>query len=289
MSANQSLQQQMFVDAHVHIKNAEALSAVLQAGVGIVRDAGSRERAADGVVIRPGSGETGPLIVSAGWAIFKPGGYGSVFGIAVDGPDRIRTEIIRLATAGAAIIKVMASGMVSLRNPGTVTPGGFSEEELAFIVRESFTAGLGVMAHANGERAIIAAARAGVRSIEHGFFMTRAALEIMAAKGVYWTPTVGALVRAADEAGISAEAKKFADRLVTLHLQMIGNAYELGVPLAIGTDCVLPRNDYNAVYRNELAYFEQAGIPGSEVLRIAAEGGAKLVLPDGRHGRKHQR
>ena len=38
------------------------------------------------------------------------------------------------------------------------------------------------MAHANGEEAIMAAAEAGVRSIEHGFFMTERALELIAAQ-----------------------------------------------------------------------------------------------------------
>ena len=39
-------------------------------------------------------------------------------------------------------------------------------------MRAAADCGLGVMAHANGEHAIMDAAEAGVRSIEHGFFMS---------------------------------------------------------------------------------------------------------------------
>jgi imidazolonepropionase-like amidohydrolase len=94
----------------------------------------------------------------------------------------------------------MASGMVSLKRPGKITYGGFDAAELAFIVEVAEGHGLPVMAHANGEEAIMGAAKGGVRSVEHGYFMTPAALELMEKNGVHWVPTYrgdrrGALVR----------------------------------------------------------------------------------------------
>ena len=62
--------------------------------------------------------------------------------------------------------------MVSLKRPGELTAGGFDREELRFIVETARKNGLEVMAHANGEAAIMHAAEVGVRSVEHGFFMT---------------------------------------------------------------------------------------------------------------------
>lgn len=265
-----------FVDAHVHIRDMQGLDSVVAAGVAAVRDAGVRENALPGAA-RVQASEGGPRIVSALWAIYKQGGYGASFGVSAAGREEISAEIVRLAETGAGIIKVMASGLVSLREPGAITAGGFSEDELRFIVREARRHGLGVMAHANGEQAILSAARAGVRSIEHGFFMTRAALEVMASDGVFWTPTVGALARAAEGAGVSPEAKRFVHGLVKSHLAMIKTAQELGVPLAIGTDCVLPHRDYEAAYQAELAYFEQAGLSRAAALDIASAGGARLL------------
>lgn len=264
------------VDAHVHIQRADGLSVVAASGVAAVRDAGTKHGAglSTGIQDRGGTGQT---VLSAGWALFKTGGYGSAFGIPADCPEDILNEIHKLKTRGARIIKAMGSGMVSLKNPGTVTPGGFGPDELVFMVKEAAAVGLGVMAHANGEQAIIAAAVAGVRSIEHGFFMTKHALELMARRKVFWVPTVGALRRAAGPGNIAKEAAGFIAGLIRSHLDLIWYAHAIGVPLAVGTDCVLPDPDYSAAYEAELAYFEHAGIPRDKVMKIACEGGARLL------------
>jgi imidazolonepropionase-like amidohydrolase len=133
------------------------------------------------------------------------------------------------------------------------------------------------MAHANGEAAIAAAAEAGVRSIEHGFFMTEAALGSMARHGVFWVPTAGALRRAAEGRRDGASAPPFVEEEIERHLAMIGMAFRGGVGLAIGTDCVLPDRRYRGCYDDELALFRKAGIPADAVLRIATEGGRALL------------
>ncbi len=262
-----------FIDAHVHIADASELDAVADAGVAAVRDAGFSDNA--GCRSLRANGRV--RVVTAGRALYKEGGYGARFGVAVKTQDAIAHEIITLKNAGAGIIKAMASGMVSLKNPGTITPGGFERDELAHIVGEASKLGLGVMAHANGEPAILACAEAGVRSIEHGFFVTERALGLMAEKRIYWVPTVGALARAVDSGKASAEARASVQELVRSHLSMIGYAHSIGVPLALGTDCVLPDSRYREVYDAERAYFEQAGIPRDEVMRIACEDGARLL------------
>ncbi len=263
-----------FVDTHIHIEDARGLEAVRAAGIAAVRDAGTKE----GAGLKPGTAlRSGLTIVSAGWAIFKKGEYGSLFGVPVETSEEIRGEILKLKRAGAGIIKIMASGMVSLKRPGTITHGGFHPEELRFIVGEAATAGLGVMAHANGAAAIVAATESGVRSVEHGFFMTERTLEAMAKHGTYWTPTVGALARAAASTAISKEMKASVTALIASQLEMIGRARELGVPLAVGTDCVLPDPEYKKIYDAELSYFERAGISREDVLHIACEGGARLL------------
>lgn len=265
--------QKGFVDAHVHIADTSGLDAVVAAGVMRVRDAGTK----NGTGLGTKAGLGGPAVVSAGWALFRRGGYGSQFGVAVDTRDEIRSEILRLSRAKAGIIKLMASGIVSFEKPGEVTAGGFPPDDLAFIVEEAATRGLGVMAHANGEPAILAAANAGVRSIEHGFFMTERSLTALAEKKIFWVPTVGALTRAAEKAGASAPARSFVDDLVRAHLKAIRLAHSMGISLAIGTDCVLPDPKYREAYQQEIEYFVQAGISRDEVLRIAREGGARLL------------
>jgi len=265
-----------FVDAHVHIRDWAALEAARAAGVTAVRDAGMRHNAEQGLPVHKPL-VNGPLVVSSGWALYKRGGYGAYFGVPAGTREEIRAEILKLKEAGADIIKVMASGMVSLRNPGTITPGGFSRDELSFIVEEARRSGLVVMAHANGEQAIMDAARAGVRSIEHGFFITARALEVMAERGTFWVPTTRALARAADAGPAPDEVKTYITGLIGSHREMIRRAHDIGVPLAVGTDCVLPDADYRAAYDAELRYFEQAGLSRDAVLTIAGESGAKLL------------
>jgi len=265
-----------FVDAHVHLKDRCCLDTIIDAGVVAVRDAGTKKGVrpvADNAAERPAA----PVVVSAGWALYKKGGYGSRFGNPVETGDEIQSEILKLKQSGAGIIKVMASGMVSFKEPGKVTAGGFTKEELLFIVHAAADCGLGVMAHANGEHAIMDAAEAGVRSIEHGFFMSRQALEVMEKKSIFWVPTVGALKRAAASGSVSQETRDFVDGLIHSHLEMILYAHRISVPLAIGTDCVLPDPEYRKKYVVELSYFEQAGIPRQDVITKACESGATLL------------
>ena len=265
-----------FVDAHVHIRDVLGFGCAAAAGITVLRDAGNRENAHRGIPF-DAVAHHGLRVVSSGWALFKKGGYGSAFGIPVEGRNDFHDEISRLKAAGAGIIKVMASGMVSLKKRETITPGGFDKDELAALVQEARNQGLEVMAHANGEQAIINSAEAGVRSLEHGFFMTARALDALAKRGASWTPTVGALARAADSGDVSKEMKTAVKELIRSHLAMIRRAHAGGVSLAVGTDCVLPDPGYREAYQAELAYFEEAGLAHDAVRKIAVESGAKLL------------
>jgi imidazolonepropionase-like amidohydrolase len=264
------------IDAHVHIHDVTAVDDIAQAGVVAVRDAGTSDGTA--LVFRRHRGESGlPVVVTAGKALVKKDGYGGRLGIVVDTRAEIEQAIMALVRDGADIIKVVASGAVSLKQPGTITAGGFGRDDLFFIVDIARINGIAVMAHANGEAAIGHAVEAGVLSIEHGFFMTNGALRTMADKGVAWVPTVGALRRAADPPDVPEASRAYVERLIDDHLVMVGKAFALGVPLAIGTDAVLPDRRYGSFYELELAYFRRAGIPAETVERIARTGGRKLL------------
>ncbi len=264
------------VDAHIHIRDVKGLETLAAAGIAAARDAGLRRNTEQNTTgLREKKDR--PLVIASRWALYKKGGYGSLIGRPVETRNEIRSEILTLKRAGADIIKMMASGLVSFKEPGRVTPGGFNLDEMLFIVDEARRVGLDVMAHANGAPAIIASTAAGVRSIEHGYFMTERALERMAEKKVFWVPTIGALARAADRSRISKEAHHYVESVILAHLGMIRKAHRSGVPLAVGTDCVVPDARYNEAYGAELEYFTKAGIPRDEVITIARDGGARLL------------
>lgn len=255
----------------MHLAAPDALGSLRAAGVAAVRDAGTKGSA--GLALQSASSDI--AIRSAGRALSNKGGYGSMFGRALETDAEINEEIGTLKKSGAAIIKVMASGIVSLSDPGTITAGGLDAVQLSMIVNSAKAAGLAVMAHANGEDAIMNAARAGVRSIEHGFFMTDKALDELYRRGIWWVPTVGALERAAS--GAAADVKARVRGIISGHLAMIKQAHGRGVKLAIGTDAVLPDRRYAEYYEAELEFFRNAGIPDEDVVGIACENGKELL------------
>lgn len=263
------------VDAHVHLRSYAALEDVAAAGVSAVRDAGMRPDR------KPHDCQSAnkalPRAISSRWGIYKKGGYGSLFGSAVETGKDIQIQIRSLKQANANVIKVFASGIVDLTRPSSISPGGFSQDELKLIVDEASGLGLRVMAHANGEQAVINCAQAGVHSIEHGFFMTEKALECLAEKRVYWVPTIGALARALPSSGTSPAVHDYASSVIQGQLTMVRRAYLIGVLLAVGTDCVLPDSHYGEAYHREIEYFRAAGIPPEDVSRIAAHNGAQLL------------
>ena len=52
---------------------------------------------------------------------------------------------------------------------------------------------MAVMAHGNGADAVLAAARAGVDSIEHGAYLNEEALHAMKESGTVWVPTLSTI------------------------------------------------------------------------------------------------
>jgi len=257
------------------MRDAAGLADLAGAGVAAARDAGTR--AGTGLDLRREGrvAGTGPRIITAGRALVKKGGYGGMLGIPLSTIDEVSREIDALAAGGAGIIKIVASGVVRLGPEGGITAGGFNEEEVRAAVGMAGRHRLPVMCHVNGAAAIVDAVKAGVRSIEHGFFITEEALAAMAERGTFWVPTVGALVRAAAEAG--EPERQRAGGIVEQHLAMLRKAFSNGVPLAVGTDAVLPDRRYRGFLEDELRYFRAAGIPAEAVEHIATEGGRKLL------------
>ena len=98
-----------------------------------------------------------------------------------DGVDEcikaVRTQIRR----GAKVIKVCATGGVMSRIDSPRAPQ-FSPSELKAMVEEAARASLIVAAHCHGKAGIIAALKAGVRTIEHGSYLDKEAIDLMLEK-----------------------------------------------------------------------------------------------------------
>ena len=120
----------------------------------------------------------------AGKAWHKQGRYGSFVGRAVKGGS-LAEEISR-ESDGIDHVKVIQSGLNSLRDFGKESPPQFHLKALREAVDASSNLGLKTMVHANGKVPVQIALEAGCSSIEHGFFMGKRNLEQMAHKDVFW-------------------------------------------------------------------------------------------------------
>jgi imidazolonepropionase-like amidohydrolase len=205
-------------------------------------------------------------------AVTKKGKYGSFLGPGITDPASIRELIAGLVNRDVDQVKVVVSGLVTFRRYGEVGSLEFDAAELVTAVKEAHASGRPVMAHVNSAPGVDLALAAGVDSIEHGYFLTTAQLETMAARGTYWVPTVAAIANR-----LSTTVKKFyperekeiIQRTRESQQQMIARAYQLGVKLVVGTDAGAPGVYHGESYVDELLYWHQAGVPAAAVLRAA--------------------
>ena len=107
----------------------------------------------------------------------------------VDGPDEMRKTVRRVLRAGADWIKLCSTGgVLSPHDDGDMPE--LTEEEIGVAVFETERRGKGVMAHAFGGEGLENAVRAGVRSIEHGIFLTEEQAALMAGRDCFLVPTL---------------------------------------------------------------------------------------------------
>ncbi len=275
--SSQSLTFPMPVDTHVHLTLGgdpfENAHRQLAAGVAVVRDAGDRDASLDGLEL-----PSALTVVRTGPAIFKKGSYGSFLG---ENRDLTLSEII--ARTPSSFVKVILTGLVSFDVYGEVGRQQWSFAELSEIVRMAAAVGKKVMVHVNSDKACREAVNAGVHSLEHGYFIAFETLEMMAEKGVYWAPTVAAMAnQSRDPDGrFSVDQLAIIERNYKRHMEMIQFAHANGVKLTIGTDSGSYNVPHGSSFLREMEIFAEAGIPVTEVWRIATENGRQLLGLEG--------
>lgn len=104
------------------------------------------------------------------------------------------TEYARLVRQtrdeGGDFIKIMISGLMDFDRFGVLTEEGLPPARIRELIHIAHEEGFAVMAHCNGADTALAAAEAGVDSIEHGAYLNREALAAMAERGTVWVPTL---------------------------------------------------------------------------------------------------
>jgi len=258
---------------------AEALENTLCSGIVAVRDGGDRRLIGLRAHRLAGRATVLPLISATGGALRKKGSYGSFLGQGLATPD-VKTRVREIATAGAAQIKVLVSGIVSFLEYGKVGPLQFSREELALLVAEAHSLGLKVMAHASSDEGAALAVRCGVDSLEHGYFISEDTLTRMGEGGTAWVPTiipVAAQTREPLKHYYNPPQLGIIERTYRRQQAMVEVAHRLGVTIGVGTDAGAAGVRHGFSYVEELKLLAEAGLPLAEVIRAATANGAGIL------------
>ena len=119
----------------------------------------------------------------------KAGHYGGFIGETYESLKDFPEKVMSTRKNGADFIKIMISGLMDFDRFGVLTEPGLEPDEIRELIHIAHEEGMAVMAHANGARTVLAAAQAGVDSVEHGAYLNGEALHAMREAGTVWVPT----------------------------------------------------------------------------------------------------
>jgi len=194
----------------------------------------------------------------------------------VDGVDNARLAVREQIGRGADWIKYYADHDYSFGTDGVLHGVvNFTDEEARAIVDETHRLGHRVAAHAISADGIAAALRAGADSIEHGFGLTDAQMDLMVSRGTYWVPT-------ATVAAAAGRSNASLQRLNALK-SAFGRALRKGVKIANGSDIgSFPWLGANMA--QELHYYVEWGMTPRDAIRSATSVAAQLLGQSDRLG-----
>ncbi len=271
------------VDVHVHANALADARALLQGGATSVRSGSSTFYQDVALAALPGwAPGISPRMIPAGLFISPDLGdslladpdlapLATLSGGVTETSDLSYLTRVNLKR-GAEVIKTRANPRAGLpeQDPRELV---YDQEQLSAVV--SAANGAGVLCHAYSAEGIDGAVRAGVRSIEHGVFVSEATIAEMARRGTYFTPTMDAVTSLATSPNpvLAARGREYTPVLQAA----VGAAKEAGVTIVAGTDSF--GTDVTPI-GTEARLLAEAGLSPLEALQSATIHAARLI---GRH------
>ena len=145
-------------------------------------------------------------------------------------------------------------------------------------MQEAATRNVPVQAHAHGDEGAMAAVKAGVRSIEHGTYLSDAPLAEMKRRGTYLDPTYTTVVDLTEAGGdydVPALRIRGAHMLPRLR-DTIVRAHKLGVAIVTGGDTGYGPNSLIRIGQ-EVGHFVEMGFTSLEALQSATIRNAEML------------
>lgn len=283
------------IDAHVHIGSLPQMRAALDSGVTTVRSAGVSHYVDVGLreLVKRGH-VAGPEMVAAGYHV-RPGVAAEIFMDFPELGDLLAPAGVTSADAIRRIVRAnLSRGVDWIKTNATERAGTpdtdprrqlYSQEELRILVVEAGAKDIPVMAHAHGAEGADAAVRAGVRSIEHGTYLTDETLQMMAKQGTYFDPTADIVNDLTEPGGDydNAGLKRRGEMMRPILRAAIGRAAKFGVKIVAGSDTGYGPNSIARVSR-EATELVGAGLTPLQALQAATITNAEMLRLEKRIG-----
>lgn len=225
---------------------------------------------------------TGPRLKTAGQALGTTGGHGTAYPrryvevedrLVADGQTQMQRAVRLLAERGVDWVKMVLTGGLFSEHEA-VDGGQFTVEEFEAVMATARQRALPVAAHCGSPRWAERFARAGGRSVEHGYALDEAAAAAMAASGTWLVPTIGVThdTELMAATGWPVHAVTRAKETAPIHEQALRTCLDAGVLIATGADL----NPIGPQLHAELALLHSLGMTRLQVLEAATVGGRRL-------------
>jgi imidazolonepropionase-like amidohydrolase len=185
---------------------------------------------------------------------------------------------------GAKLVKICASGGVLTKYDDPMHQQ-FSDHELRVMVQEAARAERIVAAHCHGKAGIMAALRAGCRTIEHGTYLDDEACEAMKEAGALLVTTRFVKVRMCEHGertGLPDYAQRKLLDTAEVQRQAVELAIRSGVRIAAGTDSLTCGPDTAlpwGLHGLELGYLVDAGMTPLAAIEAATANAPDTLGP----------
>jgi imidazolonepropionase-like amidohydrolase len=247
----------------------------------------------------------GPTLYGAGAALSQTAGHGDVFEIPLgsvwqklsvnaqstdvgtvpiiiaDGIEEVQKAVRINLRRGAKVIKVFTSGGATSLSDNPIYQQ-FTNAELKIIVDEAARFGLVCAAHAIGKPGILAAIRAGFKTIEHGTYIDDEVIKEMKKNDVMLVATITPLQSILDNKdSYPPEMYKKILAFADTHKAAYSKAIKAGIKCATGSDLFGGSGSVLGAGQNgkEIGYAVKAGMTPLEAIEAATVNGPLTLGP----------
>jgi imidazolonepropionase-like amidohydrolase len=192
----------------------------------------------------------------------------------VDGADNARQAVREQISHGADWIKVYSDRTYRIRDDGVLDDiPTFTLDELRAIVDEAHRERRKVASHAMALYGVHNSVEAGVDTIEHGNYIAEQDLKTMAARGIFYVPTI--FVGEYVAQGRAAEGAPVWVKMIQIHEETFRRAMKAGVKIAFGTDA--GGFDWKVNPAKEFSSMVKFGMTPAQAIRAATLTAAELL------------